>query len=114
MLGLEPEDALAAPRVHHQGRPATLRTETFAPLTEELLARLTVTINELERAVGELDRVRAAAESDALSEAEQAVRIRDVVSPAMAAVRTHADALERCVDDDLWPLPKYGELLSLD
>ena len=31
----------------------------------------------------------------------QAVRIRDVVSPAMVAVRTHADALERCVDDDL-------------
>ena len=32
----------------------------------------------------------------------------------MAAVRAQADLLETLVDDDLWPLPKYRELLFLD
>ena len=30
---------------------------------------------------------------------------------AMAAVREHCDALELLVGDDLWPLPKYREML---
>jgi glutamine synthetase len=29
----------------------------------------------------------------------------------MEAVRTAADTLERVVADDLWPLPKYSEIL---
>ena len=32
-------------------------------------------------------------------------------SPAMDAVREVADKLERVVADDLWPLPKYSEIL---
>eukprot|EP01116_Phalansterium_solitarium_P022395 TRINITY_DN7381_c0_g1_i1.p1 TRINITY_DN7381_c0_g1~~TRINITY_DN7381_c0_g1_i1.p1 ORF type:complete len:736 (-),score=310.33 TRINITY_DN7381_c0_g1_i1:238-2445(-) len=35
------------------------------------------------------------------------------VIPAMKAVRTAADSLENVVDDDLWPLPKYSEILFL-
>ncbi|HLI60358.1 MAG TPA: glutamine synthetase III [Solirubrobacteraceae bacterium] len=36
---------------------------------------------------------------------------RDVTIPAMTAVREAADALEKVVTDDLWPLPKYSEIL---
>ncbi len=36
---------------------------------------------------------------------------RDVTIPAMDAVREAADALEKVVSDDLWPLPKYSEIL---
>ena len=36
---------------------------------------------------------------------------RDVLVPGMAESRIHADALEAIMDDSLWPLPKYGELL---
>ena len=32
---------------------------------------------------------------------------------AMDAVRSIADALELEVDDDLWPMPKYSELLFI-
>ena len=39
--------------------------------------------------------------------------MRDTVLPAMDAVRTAADALERVVADDLWPLPKYSEMLFI-
>jgi glutamine synthetase len=31
----------------------------------------------------------------------------------MVKVRTEADLLETLVDDDLWPLPKYREILFL-
>ena len=36
---------------------------------------------------------------------------RDVLLPIMAECRAHADALELLVDDALWPLPKYNEML---
>jgi len=41
----------------------------------------------------------------------QAQHCRDQVLPAMAELRAHADRLEGLVDDALWPLPKYHELL---
>ncbi len=39
--------------------------------------------------------------------------MRDTVIPAMAAVRDGADRLEKVVADDLWPLPKYSEILFI-
>jgi glutamine synthetase len=39
--------------------------------------------------------------------------MRDNVIPAMAATRDVADRLERIVADDLWPLPKYSEMLFI-
>ena len=41
------------------------------------------------------------------------IRDRDVLLPAMAAVRQAADALEGMVADDLWPLPTYQEMLYI-
>jgi glutamine synthetase len=42
---------------------------------------------------------------------KHATAARDELVPLMAACRAHADALEVIMDDALWPLPKYGELL---
>jgi glutamine synthetase len=42
---------------------------------------------------------------------EQAKYIRDTTIPAMDEVREAGDALEKVVSDDLWPLPKYSEIL---
>ena len=39
--------------------------------------------------------------------------MRDEVLPAMDGVREVADRLERLVADDLWPLPKYSEMLFI-
>jgi glutamine synthetase len=39
--------------------------------------------------------------------------MRDSVLAAMTEVRTVADRLERMVADDLWPLPKYSEILFI-
>ncbi len=38
---------------------------------------------------------------------------RDQVIPAMQAVRSPADRLEEWIADDLWPLPKYSEILFI-
>jgi glutamine synthetase len=39
--------------------------------------------------------------------------MRDTVIPAMESARAVADKLERIVADDLWPLPKYSEMLFI-
>lgn len=58
--------------------------------------------------------LRAALTADAghsaLAEAEHA---RDALLPAMAEVRSAADALEELVADELWPLPTYQEMLFI-
>jgi len=33
------------------------------------------------------------------------------VKPYLDEIRTHIDKLELIVDDEIWPLPKYRELL---
>jgi glutamine synthetase len=44
---------------------------------------------------------------------DEAKYIRDQVIPAMDGVREVADRLERIVADDLWPLPRYAEILFI-
>jgi len=44
---------------------------------------------------------------------KEALYMRDRVMPAMEDVREVADRLEKLVADDLWPLPKYSEMLFI-
>ena len=44
---------------------------------------------------------------------DEAVYMRDTVMTAMSEVREIADQLERTVADDLWPLPRYSEMLFI-
>ena len=44
---------------------------------------------------------------------EQVRYMHDQVITSMAAVRSTADRLEKVVADDLWPLPKYSEILFI-
>ena len=46
-------------------------------------------------------------------ERSKAVAYHDNVLPLMAEIRDHADALELIVDDELWTLPKYRELMFI-
>ena len=49
----------------------------------------------------------------AADEKARAPRYAYEVAPAMAAVRESCDRLEVLVQDSLWPLPKYHEMLSV-
>jgi glutamine synthetase len=80
---------------------ASLATET-----EELVNEFIEVINALEEA--NLDESHP--DGDLLAEANY---MRGTIVPAMADVRTAADKLEKVVADDLWPLPKYSEILFI-
>ncbi|MFR9629046.1 MAG: glutamine synthetase III [Rikenellaceae bacterium] len=47
------------------------------------------------------------------TEREKAVAYHDTVIPLMDAIRYHIDKLELIVDDRMWTLPKYRELLFI-
>ena len=47
------------------------------------------------------------------SEREKAVQYHDTVQPYLESIRYHVDKLELIVEDELWVLPKYRELLFI-
>ncbi len=70
--------------------------------TKELVVALAEAINRLETANQYPDGVEGL---------ELAVYARDSQLAAMSEVREVADKLEKVIADDLWPLPKYSEIL---
>lgn len=46
-------------------------------------------------------------------EREKAIAYHDTVVPRMETIRYHIDKLELMVDNEMWPLPKYRELLFI-
>ncbi len=46
-------------------------------------------------------------------ERERSIRFHDEVVPLMESTREHVDALEMIIDDQMWPLPKYREMLFI-
>jgi len=73
--------------------------------TSDLIAEFTEAIKKLESA--------NLAENQPPELEAHAEFMRDSVVPAMAVVRDAADRLEKVVADDLWPLPKYSEILFI-
>ena len=47
------------------------------------------------------------------TEREKAIAYHDNVAPLIEEIRTHVDKLETIIDDELWPLPKYREMLFI-
>src|SRR5690349_4527728 len=93
--------------------PAALRhlTELKAAGIESLVDETETLVRELADAILELE--KANADHPEVEGLELAEYMRDTVIPAMEATRTVADKLERIVADDLWPLPKYQEMLFI-
>jgi glutamine synthetase len=67
-------------------------------------------IEELNGALGELEAANA---DPGLEGLEWAIFARDKQLAAMEKVREAVDKLEKVVADDLWPLPKYEEMLFI-
>ncbi|MBR5003638.1 MAG: glutamine synthetase type III, partial [Bacteroidaceae bacterium] len=47
------------------------------------------------------------------NEREKAIAYHDCVEPYMEEIRYHVDKLELMIDNEIWPLPKYRELLFI-
>lgn len=69
------------------------------------VSAITRTVNEMVN-----ERKKANAISDQRS---RAIAYHDTIAPALNVIRRHADKLELLIDNEMWPLPKYRELLFI-
>ncbi len=78
----------------------------------ELLLDISTRIQEIKRLIDEMveERKKANKMDDAR---EKAIAYCETIKPYFDRIRYHVDKLEQVVDDELWPLPKYRELLFM-
>ena len=69
-------------------------------------------VSEIRRMVDEMVERRKVA-NRITEEREKSIAYHDTVAPMLEAIRTHIDKLELIVDNELWTLPKYRELLFI-
>ena len=92
--------------------------ETFTPEEyeilgadrKELVKEIQVHILAIKRLVNEMTEARKVA-NHLGSQVEKAFSYEENVSPYLVKIREHIDELEMEIDDEIWPLPKYRELL---
>jgi len=78
----------------------------------EILKQVTIQMRNLHISCSELETVNSEAEK--IEDLPQKAKFfSDHIPSAMDAVRKPADQLERMLPDDLWPLPKYSEMLFI-
>ena len=68
-------------------------------------------IKEIKTMVNEMTEARKVANNNFPNEVERAEAYSVTVRPYLEKIRYHIDKLELLVDDEIWPLPKYRELL---
>ena len=69
------------------------------------VSKIKTNVDAMVEARGEANRIEC--------EYEKALAYHDKVLPYFDTIRFHADSLELIVDDEMWPLPKYRELLFI-
>ncbi|MDE6862442.1 MAG: glutamine synthetase type III, partial [Alistipes sp.] len=78
----------------------------------ELIKRIQSHTAAIQTLCGEMIEARKVA-NRLSGERAKAIAYHDTVALYLDDIRTHIDKLEEIVDDQLWPLPKYRELLFL-
>ena len=76
----------------------------------ELIKEIQLRILDIKRLVREMTEARKIA-NHLGSQVEKAFSYEERVSPYLHEIREHIDHLELEIDDEIWPLPKYRELL---
>jgi glutamine synthetase len=111
-INIEAETAAAIART--MLLPAVIRylNELQATGLEELVGEVEPIVKEFHFALTKLEDANLD-ENHPTDVHKDAAYMRDTVMPAMDDVRDVADRLEKLVADDLWPLPKYSEMLFI-
>jgi glutamine synthetase len=112
-INIESETAASIART--QILPAAVRhiNELRMAGLEELVEEIEPVVKELHFALRGLEDVNLKDNQDDSKPEKWAAYMHDRVVPAMEDVREVADRLEKIVADDLWPLPKYSEMLFI-
>ncbi|MEA4904729.1 MAG: glutamine synthetase III [Petrimonas sp.] len=93
--------------VFDKERAARLSKEDAA-LIEEIATHISAIKTNVD------DMVDARKSANKLEDArEKAIAYHDTVEPFLSVIRYHIDKLELMVDNQMWPLPKYRELLFI-
>lgn len=123
ILTIEMEAKLVIGMANTRIYPATIKYLDSLSSAATNLSALNITIshNSIDEIAAETDAMMAA-----VSKLKEALSVEEfdsteahmdhcahVLCPLMLEVRSHADALELVVSDDLWPLPKYQEMLFI-
>lgn len=90
----------------------SVKFEEMAKEQLRLIEKISVHVNAVNSIVHQMIDARKKA-NNIESEREKAVEYHDNVSPYLDEIRYHIDKLELIVDNDMWPLPKYRELLFI-
>jgi glutamine synthetase len=112
-LNIESETAAAIARTMLVPASARYLAELNAAQLPELAGEIEGLLTSLTGALGTLESVNLEESQPHDDLLVHANYMRDQVIPAMDAVRAAADKLEKMVADDLWPLPKYSEILFI-
>ena len=79
---------------------------------KQIIQEIAERINAIEKGVEDLVNARKQA-NKIDGEHQKAIAYHDTVEPKLDDIRYQIDKLELIVDDSLWPLPKYRELLFI-
>jgi len=115
VMNINIEAETAASMARTMVLPAAVRylNELKASGLPELVGEVEPLIKELHFALLKLEDANLDENHPDSSAQKEAIYMRDIVIAAMADVRDVADRLEKFVADDLWPLPKYSEMLFI-
>lgn len=95
-----------------QGLKAVGISASATKAQKELLEEISTTVNAIKTNVDKLNKSLEDAHKQK-STADEAKFYCDKVKPIMDVLRVELDALESLVDDTIWPLPKYREMLFI-
>ena len=88
------------------------KAEKLSASNIKLIEEIAERVSTIEKGVDELVNARKLA-NKITNEHDKAIAYHDDVEPKFANIRYQIDKLELIVDDALWPLPKYRELLFI-
>ena len=112
-LNIEAETAASIARTMILPSAVRYLNELKASGLDELTAEIEPVIKELHFALIKLEDANLDENHPEGTPQKEAVYMRDRVFLAMTDVREVADRLEKLIADDLWPLPKYSEMLFI-
>jgi glutamine synthetase len=87
---------------------ATTKAGVKCPDSKAQLQEVVRLIGQLHQAIRAVEQAEAEPAGNGLKHARH---LRDKLLPAMAKARHISDTLEQLIPDDLWPLPRYSEML---
>lgn len=78
----------------------------------ELITTISEHNEAIKEAISKLEEMEVKADKQKTAQ-KQAEYFCFTVKPQMEVLRSHVDALEMLIDDEMWPLPKYREMMFL-